>query len=337
MPEYERRGNVIVHTLLLGRRPEIDFTVFAGLGVTLFAVGLRPPDNPAKMTCNPRIIVLNGFRRGGTNIVWNILESHPQVCSPMRETGQILYSEGLPWLPDLPAKLVLRAVLTQPFISRSPIGRHFDRLIQRALFAHKMENLTEADNRFKFDGVPYSAEEVENSVLCVKSVNLDASLTPYFARYYPHSTFIGLMRNGYAICNGMMRRGETAKRAGQVYRRIGRRMIEDHRAFSRHMLLRFEDVLKDPFAVATELFTFAGLDPTRLEKLRLKSKKVLTGDGQHAPRFGEEDRKYWFDRSQIWQILDPGIDETQVQLLTRDDRRTFEKYAAPVLEYFGYA
>ena len=40
---------------------------------------------------NQKVIVINGFQRGGTNIVYNIFQSHPSVCSPNNlETGEII-------------------------------------------------------------------------------------------------------------------------------------------------------------------------------------------------------------------------------------------------------
>ena len=34
-------------------------------------------------------IILNCFSRGGSNLLWNIFLSHPDVCSPNRETLEI--------------------------------------------------------------------------------------------------------------------------------------------------------------------------------------------------------------------------------------------------------
>lgn len=310
----------------------------AGTGRELASKGVRAGvDTHATSARNPRVIVVNGFRRGGTSIVWNILESHPQVCSPLRETGEIIYEDVLPWLPELPTKLILRTVLRNRALMRLPLGAYFDEVIQNSLWTRKLGNFSDPDNRHKFDGVAYTAREVDEAVLCLKSVNWDTYLTEYFATYYPDTTFIGLMRNGYALCNGMIRRGDAAEKAGKVYRRIGERMIADQKKYPRYKLIRFEDVLKDPFAMATELYEFSRLNPARLDALRLKSKRVLSQRGEHETRFGEEDHKYWFDRDQIWAILDEQVNETQASFLSKEDRLTFERHAQPVLDYFQYS
>lgn len=37
-----------------------------------------------------KTIVINALARGGSNILWNMLQSHPQVCSPLRGPGRLL-------------------------------------------------------------------------------------------------------------------------------------------------------------------------------------------------------------------------------------------------------
>ena len=40
------------------------------------------------------ILVINGLSRGGSNILWNILQSHQKVVSPIHETGEVFYPGG---------------------------------------------------------------------------------------------------------------------------------------------------------------------------------------------------------------------------------------------------
>ena len=43
---------------------------------------------------NKRPIFIIGFARGGTNIILNLLRSHPDVCSPRGETDQVFRGKG---------------------------------------------------------------------------------------------------------------------------------------------------------------------------------------------------------------------------------------------------
>jgi hypothetical protein len=45
---------------------------------------------------NEKVIVINGISRGGTNILWNMVQSHPVVCGAMYETDQLF----APWTKD---------------------------------------------------------------------------------------------------------------------------------------------------------------------------------------------------------------------------------------------
>ena len=133
---------------------------------------------------NSKIIVLNGFRHGGTTIVWNILQSHPKVCSPIHETGSLLYRRVFRRAPRLARKM-----LTNPLIFGSPIGYPLRCYIDSALFSWKMKNYSDDGNRTKYDGVPYTLDELETTVLCLKSVDRDVDLTDYFASFYKQSYF----------------------------------------------------------------------------------------------------------------------------------------------------
>jgi len=292
---------------------------------------MRTP-NHATMK-HSKVIVLNGFSRGGTNIAWNLLQSHPDVCSPILETGELLYRRLFRLLP----KSWTRRMLSQPRFLDSIPGRLIQQQINQLFYRWKLKNLGHRDNGMKDDGVPYTAEEVKRSVLCLKSTNFDIDLIDCFQRMYSDVYCIGLVRDGYSLCEGRVRRGQSAEVVGQQYRQIGQQMIDRAGDTDRFLLLRFDDVLADPFATAERLYAFCKLQPLAIPKLRLKSKRILTADKKHKPLFGEVNRKYWFDRISITDVLDQKIDQVQASQLSPADLAQFEKHALPVLEYLGYA
>lgn len=282
---------------------------------------------------NHKVIVINGFGRGGTNIVWNILQSHPAICSPIYETNEVLSYLFPPRTLRLP---FVYSVLRKEFILRPPLLAIAGASIDVRLYVFKLRNLTHSDNRFKFEGVPYTKDEVRNSVLCLKSIAQDIYLTELLSRIYEECFFVGLVRDGFALCEGWGRRGLSPEAAGRHYREIGEKMIEDSQRYKRYIIVKFEDVLRDPFGMASVLYKFAEVEPTKLEKLRLKTKKVLSPKGEHKTRLGEVGKKYWFTPETIHQIIVPDISNIQAQALSFADRSTFEREAKPVLDYFGY-
>ena len=158
--------------------------------------------------------------------------------------------------------------------------------------------------RFIAEGKLYTHEQITNTALCLKSVNNDIFLTDLLLKVYPELYFIALARNGYALADGYIRRGKTAAEAGRLYYRISEEMKRYADVIPRFKMIRFEDIIQRPFDVAEELFAFIDASSSRqLERLRFKSKKVISNQGEHRVNFGNEHRKYWFDRNSINQIL----------------------------------
>ena len=290
------------------------------------------------MTLNSKIIVINALSRGGSNLVWNALQSHPKVCSPILETGQIIYPTGSSATNPLGRTVVFlfRQLVNGSVLSPGLSATLFGKSIDHKLYSNKLLNLDSDDNREQEENTPYTREEVSNAVLCTKSLDRDVFLTDFFDHLYPSSFFIGLVRNGYAVCEGWMRRGLSPSLAGRLYARYTQKILDDSERLSNYHLIRFEDFLKDPFSAAKELFSFADLEPNSLEKLRFKSKNVIS-EGEHKPAYGTENCKYWVDRSSIQDFIRPDISSRQASLLPVEARKSFEVHAMPQLTALGYA
>lgn len=295
---------------------------------------------------NNKVIVINGFQRGGTNIVYNILQSHPLVCSPNDlETGQII-SQSYRLYPYHKLqlikylikrlKLILYSLLDRNFILNSFFGAIIGNFYDSIFYKYKKKNYNNPYNRFKYKNIPSSKNEIKNTVLCLKSVHYDIKLTNFFSRIYDNIFFIGLVRNGYALCEGWIRRGKTAEFSGKRYREYCERMIRDSKRYKNYRIIKFEDIINDPFGMASELYKFTQLKPISLEKLRFKVKKILTKDGLHKVKYGKEDVKYWFNSKNVKDLLDPKINLIQIKKLSEADKEDFETFAYPILEYFDY-
>jgi hypothetical protein len=272
---------------------------------------------------NQKVIVINGLTRSGTNIVWNMVQSHPQVCSPIRETGKLLYHNKI-------EKVCWNFVGQFPLLFRpweKKLSSHMDDLFYR----NKLLNQEHQYLSFKYEDQQYSREEVEQTTLCLKSVDQDIRLSSYFNKMYRDAYFIGVVRDGFAFCNGWVRRGRSAREAGRAYRVFLSRMLRDSRRFKHYRFVRFEDILNRPFEMASEIYRYADLTPDSISSLRLKSKAVLSADGTHEPRFGEIDQSYWFNEQTIRQLLDTDVNEVQAERLSEQQRQDFEKEAMLVL------
>ena len=239
--------------------------------------------------------MINGFQRGGTNILWNILQSHPSVCAPLYETGEILRLKHK--FHKYPVIDLILYIIVQKFIYsllqinlfiKSPFFKIIGKWVDSIFFKLKINNLAHIYNKFKYENVIYTQNEVENSHLCLKSVNRDILLTKYLSYLYKNIYFIGLIRNGYALLESWNRRGFSPTRSAKIYRKYCIQMLRDQKKCENYIIIKFEDLLKNSFEVAKKLYKFAKLRPINLEKIRLQSKKVLSKEGRHSVIYGRE-------------------------------------------------
>ncbi|MFW2440081.1 MAG: hypothetical protein ACN4GR_11990 [Arenicellales bacterium] len=277
---------------------------------------------------NKKVIVVSGFPFGGTNVIWNLLQSHPDVCSAGKETNELLYPSRRFRSPFRPLLLSLcNNKLTAPSI---------ERWMDRRFYRAKMNNINNQFNQYMNEKRKYTRDEIASTALCLKSLHWEIDFNPTYARMYDEIYFVGVVRNGYAWCEGWMRRGGNAKTAGEFYQQYSDVMLNQANRLGRYKFIKLEDALTEPFGIAEELYKFTQLEPTTLPKLRLKSKKVISDHGNHEVRYGNENSKYWFDRDEIKGILDPGISDIQAARLDSENRAIFSSEALSALKKFGY-
>ena len=291
---------------------------------------------------NKKVIIINGFSRGGTSILWNIVQSHPKVCSTLYETRAILYPgqffKDRTLIKFLSNKLIVNII--RPIIYLSiyikPLFYLMKQLIDKRFYYFKLKNINSKDYKYKFENIEYNSSEIKKSILSLKSVDLDVYLEDFFIKTYPNIFSIGLIRNGYALCESWMRRGMTPKKAGKRYRIIGEKIIKDSKKYDNYIIVRFEDVVKEPFKIANEIFEFCQLQPSKLNKLRLKAKKIINEEGEQKCRYGVEDGRYWININEVNKFINQKINDIQKEKLSKQDLKEFEIYAKPILQYFKY-
>lgn len=275
---------------------------------------------------NNKVIVISGFSRGGTNILWNILQSHPEICSVRYETGTIFRKTRHKFSRVI--SLFQKTGLIETKIGQTVLDYQF--------YRYKRSNYKHPFNKYKFENVKYTKQEVIDSALCFKSTNMDINYTEVLRRMYPDLYLIALTRNGYAVAEGHKRRGRSIDSFADLYCDVADQMQYYSKTLKHFKLVRFEDMLNDPFKIARELFEFLDCKPFELEKLRLKSKKVITKTGNHTTNFGEENEKYWFDRTNITDLIKPNVNSNQIKKLLPEEIILFNNKVTEAMEYFGY-
>jgi len=275
---------------------------------------------------NLKVIIISGFSRGGTNLLWNILQSHPEICSVRYETDTIFRKRDHTF-----SKVI--SLLSKTSLLNTKLGMS---ILDNQFYRYKMSNYKHPENRYKFDDVFYTKKEVSKTALCFKSIDLDIDYTTLLLEMYPQLYFIGLSRNGYAVAEGHYRRGKSIDSFAIQYKYMADQMKLYQNKVSHFKIVKFEDMLVDPFALSKNLFEYLSCKPSELEKLRLKSKKVIMKDGTHDQAYGASGSKYWFDSESIKEIIKTDVNKNQIKKLNMSQILEFNSHAEDALNYFGY-
>jgi hypothetical protein len=299
-----------------------------------------------KRMLNKAPIFVNGFKYGGTNLIMNLLASHPDVCLLSGETQCVFNSSGgRHRLDKWSRRLFYRPIKLSSGKKVFHNTKDIDTPRRLAPFMKPyvdlfffIDKITADKNEYKSENVRYSREEVRKSRFLAKNVNGLVLASDLFSEMYPDATFIALVRNGLALCEGFMRRGWTAAESGRMYETVCRKMIEDSRKIPNYHLVRFEDMVRDPLGFMKKIYSFAGLDEGRVAKVRLQAKRSMNKDGTRSYTFGgSKDREtHWFPVEEIRNYFRGDVNKNQIEQLGAGDREIFLQQAGSSMEKLGY-
>ncbi|MCA9178368.1 MAG: sulfotransferase [Planctomycetales bacterium] len=292
-----------------------------------------------------RPIFLNGMSRGGTTILMNLISSHPAValvgethktfkgCRQNDSVARVAYKCLFRELPVLTAHRqdYFSPRLEEPRPRLTPVLR---RHVDRCLFAEQLRRHPNL-NQYKAPGVKYTSNELRRARLLAKNLDGAIYLSDVFAEMYPDATFVSLIRNGFAVCEGHVRRGTPANTIGRRYRELATKMLDDAETRNNHVLIRFEDLLADAREVAVRCCLAADLDIWQLGEVRQQRRRVIRDDGQHVAN-GREWEVVWTPLAQLSSTLEQDIDQRQIARLSDADRDAFLEEAYPVMQRLGY-
>lgn len=292
---------------------------------------------------NKSPIFVNGFQRGGTNILINLVSSHPSVQTLGAEVHQIFYGhEQEPlkkWVRRFfyaPVFIAARRHVFWPYrlYERDPLAYPVAQYIDLLLYWNK---ITARNVRYRNGSARLSFKDKAWARMACKCVNGVVLATPIFAHMYPDATFIALVRNGLALCEGFMRRGWSAERIGRMYQTVCERMIYDADHLENYHIVRFEDLLADPVGTTGKIYEYAGLNVNETKKFRLQAKKSMDKTGRRSATFGSREKEtQWCNLEDIGNYLRKDVNENQIARLSERDKAEFLQYAHASMSHFGY-
>lgn len=296
---------------------------------------------------NKNPIFINGFQRGGTTLLVNLLASHPDVCELDCETHELFYSQDThplrKWLTRLfyfplwgPIWISARQhiFLTIDLSNRPRIPKLMMSYIDLLFYWRKLNNSL---NQYKFEEIKYVPQELKNSRFLSKNVNGVVMATDVLSQMYHNATFIALVRNGLALCESFIYRGYTAEACGIMYEKICQKMIHDRSNINNYYIVRFEDMVDDPISFTKLVYKYADLDFNLVNKFRLKARKFMDKDGNRKCKIVDTpDTWLWVNHSEIEEFFQQSVNENQINRLSKQDKDIFLKHAGKSMEYFGY-
>lgn len=295
---------------------------------------------------NKRPIFVNGFQRGGTNILMRLISSHPQVRILGAEVHEIFYGRDTQpvqkWLRRLSAiPLVLstgqHTFWPYRFYERRTLPTAVAQYVDLLFYLHKQTAPNPAYYEERNEEISQTWAEKGQARMVCKCVNGVVQAAPLFAKMYPDATFVALVRNGLALCEGFSRRGWSASRFGRMYQTICDQMLGDARCLENYHILHFEALVADPATAVQSVYARAGLDVYETKKFKLQAKKSMGQDGQRAYTFGQQDKALaWAGLDELSSYLRQDVNDNQIARLTEADKSAFLREAEAAMVAFGY-
>jgi hypothetical protein len=210
--------------------------------------------------------------------------------------------------------------------------------VRRVLLGEPRRARRDGENRWRAPGVEYTRAEIEATRFVCKAPDGLAFLSDELRRTFPGARFVGLVRDGYAVCEGKKRRGQDLDVVAAEYDAVCARMMEDAARLEGYGLVRFEDVLRAPRESLARLCGLVGEDSGRIDMVRLQNKPVLRRDGVYErPVEGPDRALVWYPMSGFDSHFDTAVDGSQAARLAAEDIALIGRRAGGSLGRLGYA
>ena len=159
-----------------------------------------------------------------------------------------------------------------------------------------------------FEALPDTVQDI-----VVEKTPSNALRMEWLENAFPRSCFIGLIRNGYAVCEGIRRKGgKDVSRAARHWNKANKTMLENSKFVNRFLEVRYEDLVDNPFETMRTLLDFIGID---LQSLQLGATGGTRSDHRELRNFNAD----------------------SISKLSAIDIELIEKNAEQMLTKFGYS
>ena len=170
--------------------------------------------------------------------------------------------------------------------------------------------------------------------MLVKALNYNLAFVPDLLALYPDARFVGLIRDGRAVCEGHVARGAGLADAAATYAYVGRRLIELEARGLPLRTWRFEDLVADAPGVSAAVYDFCGLDRTATLGVCLQDKeRIVQPDGRVA---GMRKVAHFYRFEEMGRHMRADANAAATARMPAGALAEITERCRPVLEHFGY-
>jgi hypothetical protein len=156
------------------------------------------------------------------------------------------------------------------------------------------------------------------SPVIVEKTPANVARMGWLDRAFPTAHFIGLVRNGYAVVEGIRRKGkQPIDHAARHWNTVNELLLRESAGVRRYLEVRYEDLVDQPEATARRIADFLGLESEAMSaamQARYQINNMAEGEASEVRNFNQGS----LDR------------------LTAQERAEITRYASPMLDHFGY-
>ena len=291
---------------------------------------------------------MNGFARGGTNLLVNLLISHPGVCISSGETHKVFkpgtrFDKG--WLRikkrlfyDYPIRILAGQDIfnAHGYETRKKVPDYLKNYIDKIFYHGRFIANIESHNLYQYEGVKYTREQLAECRLLSKGLDGITFTAELLNEMYPDATFFALVRNGLAICEGRTRRGYPVEKMGHNFNAVVDKMFSNREKLPNYHIVRYEDMVSNPQQFMTNLYQIAGIDFSDIKKVRLESKAVMDKEGKHKLMKGHDRQVFWYEFDKLHEHIRSDINENQIKQLDQKTKDIFLSIAGDNMKKLGY-
>lgn len=162
----------------------------------------------------------------------------------------------------------------------------------------------------------YNKFDLKKNVFIEKSAHHMYRLE-FWSEVFKPAKFVGVVRNGFAVSEGLRRRTGNDLRECAIHWNIANKIMIEDSAKVDFYFVKYEDLVADPQSILDNIFSFIGIDPVFIDlDMVMPRKNILQKEFtlRNSPNFNEE----------------------SIKVLSQQDKDIIWQEAHNMMEYFGY-